>query len=762
MKTDHIKMLYDIGELNKLFTESISIESFLQKIVEMVSKHMNAEVCSIYLYDETIKELVLKATVGLAAESINNVRLKLGEGLVGLSLQNMEPICEKCGTDNPNFKYYPGIDEELYESFLAAPILRGNIRIGVLVVQRAEGKIFGDQDIMALSATASQLASMIENIKYIIAPNQSIVEPESPVDLGKLKFVKGRSASNGFAYKETVIVNRESFLEIARYLNTGKNYSINDFDNAIQATGMQLEQLQKKVEEKLADAASLIFSAHLLMLKDISFTGAMRTLIEEGVNPTEAVIKKYLEYRDVFLNSPSPLIREKVQDIEDLAKRILDNLAGKGINITRYNGRIAILRDILPSDLLAMSAEDVAGIILVSGGVTSHVSILARSLHIPVVIADVPELLKLPADAKALIDAELGNIYINPSEDIINSYTLKNRVRSSIYKSGLLKKPSYLTDGARINLKVNINLLSDLKNIEGIYTDGVGLYRTEFPFIIRNDFPSEEEQVFIYKKLVSGMQNKPVTFRTLDIGGDKVLSYYQISREENPFLGMRSIRFSLRHREIFKQQIRAILRAGYNSEIKIMFPMISSLDEYITSRDIVFECIHELEQEGIEHKSDPEIGIMVEIPSIVNIIEDMAKNVDFLSIGTNDLIQYTLAVDRTNEKVADLYVAHHPAILRSLKKISDAGKFNNIDVSICGDMAGDERYIPFLIGIGIHTLSVDSIYLPKVKKLISMISFKDAERIADEMLLKDRITDIDNIINSQNIDIFNDNRKSVQ
>lgn len=749
MPTDHIKMLYDIGEFNNLFSESITLESFLHEIVATVAEHMAAEVCSIYLYDDTTDYLTLKATIGLNPDSVNNVRLRLGEGLVGLAMRDLSPICEKCGIENPNFKFYPGINEENFESFLATPIARGNIRIGVLVVQRQKGRPFAEQDIIALRATASQLASMIENIKYILTPLAAPQAVYKKTDLEKLKFIKGKSASKGYAYNEAVIIEKDNSPETFHGYTGRKIYTLDDFNRALKATETQLNDLQKKVEEKLSDAASLIFSVHLLMLKDSSFTGSMRELISKGKNAPEAIIEVYEKYRDIFSQSQSDIIKEKVQDIGDLAKRIMDNLAGNEGPESRYKDRIVIARDIFPSDLLMMSAEGIGGIILVSGGVTSHISILARSLGIPVVIANVPELLELPENTMALIDGEIGNIYINPSVDIVNKFSETNTARNILIENdSTLKTPAFTCDSTSISVMVNINLLSDLLNLKGIYNDGIGLYRTEFPFIIRNTFPGEEEQYIIYSKLIAGMDNKPVTFRTLDIGGDKVLSYYQGIKEENPFLGMRSIRFSLTHRDIFKQQLRAILRAGYNSNIKIMFPMISSLDEFISSKEIVLECIDELRRQKIDHNKNPEIGMMIEIPSVVNILDDFVGEADFFSIGTNDLIQYTLAVDRTNENVADLYMPHHPAILRSLKTVSDTGIQNDIPVSICGDMAGDDRYIPFLLGIGIRRLSVDSGYLASVKKLVSKISVDYAKEIADEMLAKSRVSDISRIVES--------------
>jgi phosphotransferase system, enzyme I, PtsP len=744
IKTDHVKMLYDIAELNSLFSQSISIQSFLEKIVRMVADHMDAEVCSIYLYNEAEQKLVLKATVGLEAGSVDKVKLKLGEGLVGLSMREIIPVCEKCGTENPHFKFYPETGEDKFQSFLAVPIVRGAIRIGVLVVQRAEGRTFHEQDVLALRATASQLASMIENIKYIISPEEKKPVYTSISDITKIKLIKGKSASSGTAYNEAVVLSRERSLRISESPSIEADLSIEDFDSALINTEYQLVELQKRVEEKLEDAASLIFSAHLLMLKDFSFTGEIRKMIVNGEKPINAVIKKYREYSSIFLNSPSQIIREKAQDIEDLTSRIIDNMLGEEKFTGRYNNRIVIARDVLPSEILAMSAEGVTGIVMVSGGVTAHIAILARSLGLPVITVDKPELLSIPEGVMILIDAELGNIYINPAKEITESYLHKRK--TDIASQELLAGPSNTKDGIKINIMVNINLLSDLKNLEGIEIEGIGLYRTEFPFIIRSGFPSEEEQYFVYRKLVERMRNKPVVFRTLDIGGDKVLSYYETAKEDNPFLGMRSIRFSLRHKDIFKEQIRAILRAGFDSEIKIMFPMISSLDEFLASKEVVLECSAELETERVAFKKNPEIGMMVEIPSVVNIIEDLAAEARFFSIGTNDLIQYTLAVDRTNGKIADMYVAHHPSILRSLKIIADAGNRHGVEVTVCGDMANDIRYIPFLIGIGIKTLSVDATYILKVKKAVSEISVKEAEKKAAMMLSMGTISEIDKIV----------------
>ncbi len=287
----------------------------------------------------------------------------------------------------------------------------------------------------------------------------------------------------------------------------------------------------------------------------------------------------------------------------------------------------------------------------------------------------------------------------------------------------------------------NVNLLSDLKAAREFHSDGIGLYRTEFPFLVRSNFPSEEEQFVIYKRLIEGMPSKEITFRTLDIGGDKVLSYYHFEKEQNPFLGMRSIRFSLKHKDIFEQQIRAILRAGVNAPIRIMFPMISSLDEFLEAKSVVDQCLQDLAKEKIPHHTHPSIGLMIELPSVLEIIRDLAQVTDFFCIGTNDFIQYMLAVDRTNEKVADFYLPHHPAILRALNRVVKTAQRYKRDVSLCGDMAHQEKYIPYLLAIGLRKLSIDGRYFPKIQSAIAQIDLQSAEKKLEEILKQARLSD---------------------
>jgi len=734
-KRDQIKLICDVGELCEPFYDSTSLEEFLQKIVEMIAHHMKSDVCSVYLFYDDTQELILKATKGLNQDFIGNVRLKLSEGLTGLALEELCPICERNASQNSNFRYFPGLGEECYESFLAAPIVRGKNRIGAIVIQNTIKDYFSAEDIKALQAITSQLANTIETTRLILSLEEKHESRKLVSKEKSLKFVKGKVGSSGFAFSEAMVISDEINLRSYCQKHLGV-YVLEDFIQAVETTEKQLNHIQKKVEEKLSDVASLIFTAQILMLKDKNFIDSIILKIKSGIDPTESIIRVVESYVKKFKSMPNSYLQERSQDVRDIGKRLLGNLIGKDQNALDYEERIVIAEELFASDILKLFSQKVKGVILLSGGVTSHFSILAQSLQIPLIIADEPTLLSLPQGINILMDAEEGNIYVRPSKEIIDTFKIKE---DTALKSTQLKKnvslKTYTSDGSRVVLMANINLLGDLKAAHDFKAEGIGLYRTEFPFIVRNNFPSEEEQYVIYKKLVKGMPGKEITFRTLDIGGDKVLSYFQLhSKEANPFLGMRSIRFSLRHKDIFSQQIRAILRASVNAKIRIMFPMIASLDEFFEARRVVFDCIKLLRKEKIPFNKNLKIGLMIELPSVLEIIDVLAYHADFFSIGTNDFIQYMLAVDRTNEKVAEFYLPHHPSILRALSKIVNSAQKFNKDVSICGDMVHNEKYLNFLLGIGIRTVSLNPDYIPRIQGAIMKLNLEEAKSCAKNIL----------------------------
>lgn len=740
---DNVALMCDIGELVGLFDFETGLDAFLAKAVSTVAWHMRAAVCSIYLYQPETQDLVLRANQGLNPDLVGRLRLKIGEGVTGMTLKEMRPICEARATDNPHYKHVPGSREEQFVSFLAVPILRKMNPVGVIAVQDPQWNYFTPNDVQALQVIASQLAGVIENAHLLMKLRGEESGPvPPPAAASDSEFgpgthcVRGQGASN--------VVGMGLSTRIGQYLlkdGDGAGCPIGlteaDFDRALAATERQLLELQRRLEDKLHDAASMIFGAHVLMLKDEAFSGEIRAQIRGGKNPWTAILDEVRRYADLFAHSPNPSLREKVLDVEDLGHRLLHNLSAPTLESSGpdYTGQIIIAEELLPSDILKLSAEGAAGLVLLGGGQHSHVAILAKALQIPLVIAADQRLLHLPEKTPILLDAKEGQIIVRPGPEAIQ--TMQDIIRTlaeSERLAGLVKSETRTKDGAEIQLLANLNLVSELDVALRVKARGIGLYRTEFPFIVRSTFPTEEEQYQGYRRVLEKMEGRPVVFRTLDVGGDKALSYFPVDHGNNPFLGLRALRFSLRNPAIFKQQLRALLRAAHgNPQAKVMFPMVASLDEFQAARNLAETCRRELEQEGVPNRM-PELGVMIELPSAVMMANELAAEADFLSIGSNDLIQYLLAVDRTNDEVADWFTPWHPAVLRALDWIMRAAEKAGKPASLCGNLGSDPRMLPFLLGIGLRSLSMDPLAVPAVQRQIERIDLGAAREQAQRML----------------------------
>jgi phosphotransferase system enzyme I (PtsP) len=623
------------------------------------------------------------------------------------------------------------------------PIRRGAEKIGVLVVQHQERDYFDEIDVMAMRAIASQLAGAVGNARLLIghtgqAPDKQYSDRvfTTPV------LLQGQVASYGSAFAPATVFDKSHGALVSVEMDINCEYSLADFNQAVRDTTDQLQELQSRFTQRLAESASLIFTAHLMILKDVRFSNEMEKRIKNGL-PVPAAVKTVANYYiDLFESSTYGHIKEKANDVRDLAGRILKNLERRDQDVAALiENRIVIAAELYPSDVLRLASEDIKGIVLVSGGVTSHVAIIARSLQIPLMITNQPELLQIPDGTPIMMDAESGSIYIQPSEEVIKQFrTQKQSLIDTQALSQDMSPVTFTRDGVRVRLLANINLLSDLALARDLKAEGIGLYRTEFPFLIRSAVLSEEEQFYIYKRLFDEMSGKEVTIRVLDIGSDKLLAYSDATTEANPALGLRAMRFLFQHHNIFHQQLRAILRAAAEAEgPRIMFPMISSLDDFLKARQTVYNCMADLERDNLSYHQKPLIGALIEIPSVVEIIDALAVEVDFLSIGTNDLIQYMLAVDRTNAKVNEYYQPNHPAVLRGLAKIARAAKYRNKEISVCGEMAHDPKFIPFLLGIGIRILSIYPKFLPSIQKIISNLKLSDAKSYAERLLAENSL-----------------------
>ena len=746
-KTEHLSLICDIGELSNLMSESKDIDNFLQQVVHLVALHLHADVGSIYLLEADSGTLVLKATVGLHPDSVERVRMEIGEGLVGWTLEQMAPVCDGDACHNPRFKYFESSMEERFKSFLSVPISYGAEKTGVLVVQHTDADFFTPADVMALKAIAAQLAGTIAHARLMMSLTPSATMADAPAMPVGMQMFKGEAAVNGFALAPAMTMHSSDPL-MEDVADDQFNAGLGHFQDAMAKTVDQLTQLQEEMVRRLPESAVLIFEAHHMILKDPRFVQQIAQLISDGLSAPAAIRRVARHFIDLFERSPNAYIREKSKDIEDLVRRLLFNLRKHAMTgQSPMEGRIVIANQLYPSDILKLASESVAGIILAGGGVTSHVTIIARSLKIPTIIALYPDLLKVPYDTPVLMDADVGTFYVDPSRDVCRQYDQRNRALRKTSGPGVKMAPETLTrDKVRIHLMANINLLSELDLARELKAEGIGLYRSEFPFIVRAGLPSEEEQRLVYEQLFNKMAKRPVWIRTLDVGGDKVLPYLDTLQEDNPELGLRSIRFSLRYRDIFDQQIRAILRAGARSpSLGIMFPMISSIDEFRTARQTVQQAMAALTDENLPHHGEPQLGAMIELPAIVEIIDELAREADFLSIGTNDFTQYMLAADRTNKHVAAYYQPYHPSVLRALARIVQRATDSRVPVSVCGEVAHQKDFVPFLIGIGIRRLSVDPQFLPVLQRSIHAMSVTRAEAYARQMLAASTFAEVEEV-----------------
>ena len=753
---DHFNLLADIGAISSILSESSDLQGFLDRAVVMVAEHLQAEVCSIYLYDDASGELVLRSTHGLRAESVGKIRLQVGEGLVGKVLKELRPICVDRASEHPDFYYFPELGEEPFEAFLGVPIQRGMEKIGVLTVQRRDRYRFRNAEIQAMRALTAQLAAAIETARTLLQMASLVVAVEEPAEepeteRKKASFVKGRMASPGYAVGPLVRFRRHPAASIlAQYRDDSKGTGdAAALEAALEATLQDLRDMQQELEKKLPEVAALIFEAHMMMLKDRAFTEGMYEEIEAGGAATKAVALAAFKYIKLFEASKHDSVREKAHDIADLALRVLRHLDGReDRGGADWHGSVVVARELLPSDILMITLADVAGIVLCGGGVTSHISIVVRALSIPMIVTDSPLLEYAQEGQPVLLDADGGNAYVNPSEDIRAKFREREALRAKAEQNrAVMQAETRTTDGVRITLLANINLLSELDLALDLCAEGVGLYRTEFPFLVRPSLPTEEEQFLVYSKLLKQMDKRVVYLRTLDAGGDKMLPYLETGSEPNPALGLRSTRLTFRFREILHEQLRAILRAGADAPgMHIMFPMICSLDEFREARRTVHAIAEQLSEEYGQAFTPPPVGMMVELPSTVELADAFAAEADFFSIGTNDFIQYMLAVDRNNTSVMDYYCPHHPSVLRGLGRIAAAAAKAGIPCSVCGEMAHDTRYVPFFVGIGVCQLSVDPHYLPEVQQCIQRWSSREMADYAEALQEQTSIADVESVI----------------
>lgn len=562
--------------------------------------------------------------------------------------------------------------------------------------------------------------------------------------------LKGIGASSGIAIGRVCLIKEEN-LNIKKLNIDNIKVEEDRFIDAVQKAEIQLNKLRENAIKNIGEKEAEIFEAHILMLNDPEFIDSVKNIIKgEKVNSEYALMETVNSFKTIFEMMDNDYMRERASDIGDVGKRILNILLeNESLLIETIDKEcIIVTKDLTPSDTAQMDKDKVIGFITEIGGRTSHSAIMARTLEIPAVVGVQNAMESMQNGDVVILDGELGNIMVNPDENILIEYRNKQREYKR-HKDELLKfinMESKTKDNRKVEIAANIGKIDDAHNAMKYGAEAIGLFRTEFLYMDKESFPTEDEQFNAYKNVGQIMKQKPVIIRTLDIGGDKKLPYLKIDEEMNPFLGYRAIRLCLDRVDIFKTQLKAILRASIYGNLRIMFPMISSLTELKSAKEILEEVKSELKNENIQFNENIQVGIMIEIPSAAIMSDVFAKEVDFFSIGTNDLIQYTVAVDRMNEKISYLYDAYNPAVLRLIKMVIDNAHKHGKMAGMCGEVAGDSKLIPVLLGFGLDEFSMSASSMLRARKVINNLNYNDCVELSNKVLELETASDIKNLL----------------
>lgn len=708
------------------------LDHALQLIVNRVKEAMGVDLCSVYLTDRIRQQHILMATNGLNPESVREVRLDFGEGLVGLVGVKEEVVNLADGASHPNFKYIPQTGEEVFHAFLGVPIIHHRKHLGVLVLQRHAREKFDEDIVTFLITVAAQLAGAIAH-----------AEASGGIDILQQGSRRSAEPFQGQPGAQGIGVGVAFILYAAAELSSIPDRRVEDseaelavFKRAVAAVKVDITNMISSWASSLPAEDKALFDAYLLMLESDTLIGGVENRIRQGNWASGALRDTIAEHLRVFEEMEDPYLRERGADVRDLGRRILLRLQSGGEKKPRnYPDKTVLVGEEITASMLAeVPVEKIAGVVSVAGSRTSHVAILARAMGVPAVMgADFPV---ARIDGKDIIvDGYRGQVFIDPTKAILDEFSrlAQEEKELSADLAALAALPSVTPDGVRVPLQVNSGLLAELAPSDLVSAEGIGLYRTEFPFMIRDRFPGEEEQFQIYREVLQSFTNGPVTLRTLDVGGDKALPYFPI-HEDNPFLGWRGIRISLDHPEIFMVQLRAMLRASEGRQnMQLLLPMVNSVGEVEDSLAILQRAYQELAVDN-PNITMPKVGVMIEVPSAVFQVEEIARRVDFLSVGTNDLTQYLLAVDRNNSRVAELYDSLHPSVLRALIQVVKGAHAQNKPVGVCGEMAGDPAAAILLMGMGYDNLSMSVANLPRIKWVVRNFTSSRARRLLSEVL----------------------------
>lgn len=714
----------------------------LNTLVHHIREAIDTQAAAVYLVHYRRAEYVLAATDGLNTLGVGKIRVPLSQGLLGLIGRREEPINLEEASAHPDFFHHPEAGEDNFKAFLGVPVIHHRRLYGILTIQQEEKRCFDESEEAFLVTIAAQLGSIIAHAEANNALEELMSSFAGEVPLETM-VLTGLASVSGIGIGYAVAVYPPADLESVPEIEVDDDdieQEVSVFLEAVEKTRQNLERLGKKLKTGLPEEEHALFDVYIRLLSEGSLITEVARLIREEKMGAQAalsqVIRKYVQR---FENMEDEYLRERGSDFRDLGRRVLANLqASDKVQIEYPNETILVGDEITASALAEVPAGRLKGILSSKGSSNSHVAILARTLGIPTIMGAPGLPLKQIANELVVIDGYSGQAHIAPSKERLEEFRHSQQEEKELNEKleTIRDKKTQTLDGYPVALYVNTGLSVDTALSLSVGADGVGLYRSEMPFMIRDRFPSEEEQRVIYRQLLKAFAPRMVTMRTLDIGGDKPLSYFPI-QEDNPFLGWRGIRVTLDHPDVFLMQIRAMLQASEDIDnLQILFPMISGVAELDEALRLMDKAYHEVLEEGRQIKR-PKVGAMIEVPSAAYQAREIARRVDFMSIGTNDLTQYLLAVDRNNPRVAGLYDSLHPAVLRCLMQIIEAARHEGTPVSICGEMASDPMAVIVLLGMGFDSFSINSSSLARVKWMICNLSFEKAKKILNEVLVMD-------------------------
>ena len=741
-------LIHTLQRLVRKVEQAPDIQQALDIIVDNLIDALQIDICSIFLSspDEGDDSLILMANRGLNENIVGRVRLARGEGLVGTVAEKAEPVRLTDAHLHKNYVHVEDSGEENYPVFMGIPIIAQRKVLGVLVLQRAQGA-FDSDDEAFMTTLATQLANAITHARSSGEISQLLNDESASISCT----LQGVAGAPGLMFGRAVVINRGvSLHSVPDKKITGSEAIIAEvvnFDAVVEQVKQSLYEQAERMEESLPSEECGLFVAYAQMLDSGSLIDDTSQRIQQGLWAPAAWRKTVEEHAEIFASMEDEYLAERANDILDLGRRVLQRLLSRPSVEREYPEEFMLVgEEISATDLASVPLDRLKGIVSERGSGSSHVAILAHALGIPAVMGVSSLPYTQMEGLKVVADGYSGKVYIDPKKQLLSELKQyiadEQRVESSL--RALKNKPAVTTDGYRVSLFVNSGLMSDHTPSLLSGAEGVGLYRTEVPFQIRESFPSEDDQYRIYREVLKTFEGKPVVLRTLDVGGDKPLSYFPI-REDNPFLGWRGIRITLDHPDIFITQVRAMMRANVGLDnLHILLPMISGMQELDDALILIHRAKDEIEEELQQPVQFPRVGAMIEVPSSVYQIDEICQLVDFVSIGTNDLTQYLLAVDRNNELVADLFSSLHPAVIRAMEQIVLGARRQQTPVSVCGELAGDPMGVMMLMGLGIESLSMSTGSLQRAKKVIRSFSMQELKDYLDQAKSMSDAQDIKN------------------